>query len=489
MSRSFQAALAVTCAVAAAACAAGGDKDPFADGGSDAEGGAAATGGAGGEGGLQQMLPCGIDCSTIETPACSVAVCNPDSEQCEVVDGEEGEPCDDGLFCTVEDVCVEGACTGSAQNECGLTPAPCTEITCDEGTQTCSSAVLPNGVDCTDTDPCIIGGTCQNGLCIGTPNDCFLAPTPNMCHIAVCNSATGDCEPVPGNAGASCVDVADLCTTGKTCDTGGNCVGGAPKDCSHLSVGCNDGLCDTASGVCYADPIPDGMPCSAATDDCNQGYCMTGACTPTPINEGLACDDGLTCTANTTCATGLCTGGTSTITIYLSEDFSNAVGWTAGTEWEFAPAAMSAGHDVGCGNGDPATDHTSTADDYVAGVQVGGNASTSLHDFYWLTSPVVDTSTAPTVFLEFYRWLNSDYTPYMQNSVEVYNGTSWVKVWESSSTAISDAAWSLQTYDLTAYKNAALRVRFGFLVGASAYVASSWNIDDVEISTTASACP
>jgi hypothetical protein len=462
-------------------CAAGNDKDPFDNEGGDNAGGMIEAG-MGGAGGV--ALPCIIDCSTIEAPPCSVSVCNEEAKQCEIVAGEEGEPCDDGLFCTVEDLCVEGSCTGSAQNECGLTPAPCTSITCDEGTQTCSSAVLENGTDCTDADPCILGGTCQNGLCLGTPNDCFLAPTPNACYLSVCNPDTGDCEPVPGNAGSSCVDYTDLCSTGNTCDTAGNCGGGGPKDCSHLTVGCNDGQCNPISGACFADPIPDGMPCAAATDDCNQGYCVTGSCLPTTINEGLACDDGLTCTSGTTCATGVCTGGVSTIDIFLAEDFSNPVGWTTDLEWEFGPATMSSGHSTSCGYPDPSSDHTSTVDDNIAGVNIGGNASTSLHDFYWLTSPAVDTSAAPTVFLEFYRHLNSDYTRFMQNRVDVWDGTAWQVVWVTGSSSILDDVWTYQSFDLTAFKNAAMQVRFGFMVGSSGvYTCSSWNVDDVLIAT------
>ena len=168
----------------------------------------------------------------------------------------------------------------------------------------------------------------------------------------------------------------------------------------------------------------------------------------------------------------------------FNEDFSdNSAGWTLGTEWMIGPATASS--PLPPGNPDPATDTTPTADNGVAGVIIGGNATTALHGYYYLTSPAINANFPGTLTLEFYRWLNSDYTPYMQNAVEVWNGSAWVTVWQSGgSPSIFENAWSLQTYDLTPYKNAALQVRFGHTVGSSgAYIVSSWNIDDVRLFT------
>src|SRR5207249_3967713 len=67
-------------------------------------------------------------------------------------------------------------------------------------------------------------------------------------------------------------------------------------------------------------------------------------------------------------------------------------------------------------------------DDGVMGVVLGGPAPTNLHGFYWATSPAFDTSKAVgTVYLSFWRWLNSDYDPYMHNKVQVSsnNGATW----------------------------------------------------------------
>jgi hypothetical protein len=477
-------------------CAAGNDPS-FSTGGSDATssttsttgGGNVGGAGAGGEGtGAGPTSNCELDCSTIATADCQESVCNEPTGQCEVIPVEDGGGCDDGAFCTVNDTCQNGLCQGGPQNDCGTAPGPCDAITCDEASQTCSTTPLGNGDPCTAGDLCMVNASCQNGLCIGQPTDCFFAPIDNDCHEAVCNPANGNCEstPDPTKVGVTCIDPMDLCTDGKVCDNAGTCGGGAPKDCSALSVGCNNGVCDMATGQCLSQPIMDGMPCLEATDDCNQGLCTLGNCVANAINEGMMCDDGLTCTSATTCTTGTCGGGMSTITIYFSDDFSsNSAGWTLGSPWQIAATSTSPGGGA-CGMGDPALDNSATADNGVAGAIVGGDLPTTLTGYNYITSPAVDTSTAPTLFLQFHRWLNSDYTPYMNNVVEVFDGAQWVQVWQSgSSPGISESAWSLQTYDVTAYKNAAMQVRFGYTIGSSGVYSGcgGWNVDDLLLAT------
>jgi subtilisin family serine protease len=167
---------------------------------------------------------------------------------------------------------------------------------------------------------------------------------------------------------------------------------------------------------------------------------------------------------------------------YFSDDFANNTkGWTLGTEWQIGAATTSTGQVYG--NPDPGTDNTPTADNGVAGVVIGGNASTALHGFYYLTSPIINTSTANQLFFEYARWLNSDYTPYMQNTVEIFNGSSWVNLWSSGgSPGVQDNAWTPQQFDISAHKSASTQIRFGFNVGNSGvFTVSSWNVDDVKI--------
>jgi hypothetical protein len=87
------------------------------------------------------------------------------------------------------------------------------------------------------------------------------------------------------------------------------------------------------------------------------------------------------------------------------------------------------------------------------------------------------------LFFEYARWLNSDYTPYMQNTVDIFNGSSWVNLWSSGgSPGVQDNAWTPQQFDISAYKSASTQIRFGFNVGSTGvYTVSSWNVDDVKI--------
>ena len=105
----------------------------------------------------------------------------------------------------------------------------------------------------------------------------------------------------------------------------------------------------------------------------------------------------------------------------------------------------------------------------VAGVVVGGNENPVLHDPYYLESPAVDVSAdSGKLFLTFYRWLNSDYLPFMRNMIEVFDGNAWVEVWSTQGPpGVQDSppagkGWTFQSYDITQFKNAGLRVRFGY---------------------------
>jgi large repetitive protein len=170
--------------------------------------------------------------------------------------------------------------------------------------------------------------------------------------------------------------------------------------------------------------------------------------------------------------------------VLFFDDFSdNSAGWTLGETWSIAPAQ------AGC-NG-PGSDHTGAGDNGIAGTTIGGCNPVTLHDFYYLVSPVIDTSAVSgTLTLEYYRWLYSDYTPYVQNRIDVFDGVSWVNIFLSGgSPAIVDTSWVQQLFDITAYSNDALQVRFGHNVGsAGAFSRAGWHIDDFAICEGAS-CP
>jgi len=278
-------------------------------------GGSSSTGG-GGAGG-EDVGPCGMDCSAINAPDCFIAVCNEGNYpgpigSCVVVADEDGTSCDDGLFCTVDDSCQAGACTGGPQNDCGMTPPECSEVVCDETAKSCNNVALANGSTCTPDNLCESGGMCQNGLCVGTPKDCFFSPVPNECFNSECNPQNGMCEPVAGNDGDPCTDMNDLCSEGNTC-AAGVCSGGSPKDCSFLTDGCDLGVCDANSGQCVTMAVMNGQVCDDL-DACTTGeLCSNGTCgggSPVTTCSGAQTTDGCcpsTCDATNDldCACGI----------------------------------------------------------------------------------------------------------------------------------------------------------------------------------------
>ena len=167
------------------------------------------------------------------------------------------------------------------------------------------------------------------------------------------------------------------------------------------------------------------------------------------------------------------------------EPFNNSGGWVFGpaTEWQIGQATAG-GNLSGYGFPDPGSDAQGIPAGGVAGVVLGGDAAQVVHPYDYITSPIIDTTVLPTVFLSYQRWLNSDYDPFMHNVVEVFDGLNWVPVWgpTGASPGVTDSAWTPQLFDVTVYSNPLFQVRFGFDVASTGVFAiGSWNIDDVTI--------
>ncbi len=399
-------------ALAASACATGETTDigggtPDGGGGGEA-GSASGTGGDGGSTG-----PCAVDCGAIETPQCQIGQCNLQTGQCEVVADDDGSTCDDGLFCTVDDTCSAGQCVGGPQNDCSLTADECELITCDEQSQSCSLASVPNGEACTPTDLCQSGGTCTNGLCTGTPKDCFFSPVPNECHESICNPQTGDCEPVvdPNAQGQPCAGSGDLCMDNKTCDNGGNCLGGTPKDCSHLTVGCTNGVCDANNGLCIGDPVAPGGACFDGVPACNTGTCDNNSnCVPSPVANGTACDDYNACTTGDLCTNGTC-GGTAVTncTTYFEEYFDTSCppgGWTVNPDWE-------------CGVPTSGPSSVVSGTSCLATILAGDYNNNLTYAQAYAETPPIDLSSATEPVLLLQAWINTEGSSYDGWNVKV----------------------------------------------------------------------
>lgn len=415
--------------------------------------------------------PCQVDGDCpLQPSACERYTCTPGGT-CVLGPLADATPCDDGFFCTVGDVCKSGVCAGQPRS-CPDKDT-CNLGACDEKAQACAFAMGNEGKPCDDGNPCDGPGACKAGVCQKGPDAC--APLATECTTATCTPTgcvtqnkldgtgcgmsfcsngvcqAGHCNITPINEGKPCNDGL-YCTINETCKSG-FCVG-APNPCP-TGAACVKGTCDEASKACVMTPIPDNG----------------------------ACDDGNPCHANAFCSGSVCTGGLAP-TVLFSETFAdNGHGWTLGPEWQIGHATKSFGQDVGFG--DPSTD--ATGEGGVAGVEIGGNATVAFpdpnHGPYYLTSPPVSTMLAGSIYLTFYRWLNTDYAPYMTDTVEVSaDGSSWTVVWQTGTVPITDSAWTFQAIDISAYKSTTTRFRFGFSIGeAGVYSVSSWNLDKVKV--------
>ena len=172
-----------------------------------------------------------------------------------------------------------------------------------------------------------------------------------------------------------------------------------------------------------------------------------------------------------------------------TDDFSSDQGWTglaASAEWTIGPATGGAGSDTH-GGPDPAEDHSPSTDNQVLGNDLtsgtGGDYNSSIGSTQWATSPVINCEDYSSLQLTFYRWLGIEKNNYDEAHLEVYDGTSWVSLFENGSSDIDDQAWIEEFYDISAYAddNPNFQIRFGLGKTDGSYNFCGWNIDDITI--------
>ena len=486
--RHFLRSLPFLSALSLVACASGTAADAS---------GTTSSGSTGGSGGLDagQSGPCGVDCSQIQTPQCTVSVCNTGQalgalNTCVVVPSADGVACDDGLFCTTGDVCTSGTCVGGAPNDCGMTAAPCSSIACSEGSKSCSVTPLADGVACTPTDLCQSDGVCQSKVCVGTPKDCSFSPL-TECNTVTCDPTTGACMATPDSShdGTSCVLTGDLCSVGKACMSG-QCAGGSPRDCSALDVACQVGVCDGTTGLCGSTPAQVGAACSQGVQVCQVGACdVKGNCTASAAPDGSACNDHDACTSPDTCTGGACAGAAvAGCLLYLHEGFETCPdGWTLGGDWQCGtPVAPS-----------PVTPHTGT-----------GCLATQLDGLYHdnqtfaactASSPPIDLTKATSPQVAFWAWVDTEggtfdgwnlkvSTDGGQTFTEVTKVTPIYPLTIAGQPAwggnLSAAGWQSYTADLTAYAGQSILLQLGFR-SDPATVFPGVYIDDITVAEPA----
>ncbi|MGA2854564.1 MAG: M36 family metallopeptidase, partial [Verrucomicrobiota bacterium] len=160
--------------------------------------------------------------------------------------------------------------------------------------------------------------------------------------------------------------------------------------------------------------------------------------------------------------------------------FDTDPGWLRQGEWAFGKPAGSGG--VSHGYHDPSSGYTGTN---VFGINLNGDYSITVGGPYYLTAGPLNLSTFTATRLQFQRWLNTDYQPYVYATVEIStNGSTWSIIWSNGTSAVADAAWTRVSYDISAYadRQPGVYIRWGHRVGITgAWAYSGWNLDDVKL--------
>ena len=198
---------------------------------------------------LDSCANCLVDLDCNDSNACTNETCV--NYVCVYV--MNNDECEDEQFCTYNDHCDQGICTG--QPSCAGYG-----LLCDEAGDVCVGCL--SATDCDDSKVCT-RDRCQGGFC-------------------------------------SYVPVSELCSDGLFCTLNDACANG---DCVGTGTPCPGQVCDEASGQCLS------CSSSADCDDgnlCTDDACTGGACVNT--NNTAPCDDGRFCTAVDACANGACVG-------------------------------------------------------------------------------------------------------------------------------------------------------------------------------------
>ncbi len=141
--------------------------------------------------------------------------CKEDSKTCEYRTRRDGAACDDGDPCTLNDACRDGVCVGKPR-DCSAKDGACTVGVCNATSGTCEARPVFDGKPCDDGLFCSVDETCNGGVChAGNPRDC--SAQSDQCNEGYCDEYTKACETRPAFDGKPCDDGL-FCSVDETCN-------------------------------------------------------------------------------------------------------------------------------------------------------------------------------------------------------------------------------------------------------------------------------
>ena len=280
------------------------------------------------------ICPCETDADCNDANPCSSDKCEP-GKGCVNAALGSGDVCNDGNACTGQDACGGGLCLGVVKACDDGNPCTLDGCVAEEG---CTALAL-QGMPCNDANACTSGDLCLNGACGGTAKNC---DDGNPCTTDGCDPKKGGCEHDNAADGTPCPNDGIACTVDKcvvgtcnhasiasgfchiegACLSGGAvhpaepCLGCLPlksqgKWSPRTNLPCNDGDACTTQDLCLASLVCAGtaMICDD-NNPCTKNGCNSLA--PGPpclfVPAAGACQDGNVCTTGDGCNAGTCTG-------------------------------------------------------------------------------------------------------------------------------------------------------------------------------------
>lgn len=139
-----------------------------------------------------------------------------------IADGD----CDDGLYCNGAETCLSGVCQTGTPVDCSALNDQCNNGVCDEATDSCIVQPKSDGTSCDDGQFCTVNDACQAGVCTGGPaRSC---DDGESCTTDSCNELSGSCVNTwpacglsDGCCGPECNSINDLdCPSAVLCWSG-----------------------------------------------------------------------------------------------------------------------------------------------------------------------------------------------------------------------------------------------------------------------------